>query len=76
MWKLIKRWWKYLVMREHVRFEQTTDPKVQLEQSMAEAHERDRVLREQAAIVLANQKQSQQRLEDRKSTRLNSSHRL
>jgi phage shock protein A len=63
MWKLIKRWWKYLVMREHVRYEQNTDPKVQLEQSMQEAHERDRVLREQAAIVLANQKQAQARLD-------------
>ncbi|MET0629087.1 MAG: PspA/IM30 family protein [Acidimicrobiia bacterium] len=63
MWKLIKRWWKYLVMREHLRHEQITDPKVQLEQSMQEAHERDRVLREQAAIVLANQKQAQARLD-------------
>jgi phage shock protein A len=63
MWKLIKRWWKYLVMREHLRHEQITDPKVQLEQSMQEARERDRVLREQAAIVLANQKQAQARLD-------------
>jgi phage shock protein A len=63
MWRLVKRWWNYLVMRGHLHHEQTADPTVQLEQSMQEARERDRQLRESAAIVLANQKQAQKRLD-------------
>ena len=63
MWKLIKRWWKYLVMRGHLDHERRADPAVQLAQSMQEAAERDNVLREQAAMVLANQRQAQARLD-------------
>ena len=38
------------------RFEENADPKVQLEQAMAEAQEQHRRLVEQAASVIANQK--------------------
>ena len=36
MWKVIKRRWNYLVAKLSGRFEETADPKVQLEQAMAE----------------------------------------
>ena len=63
MFKLIKRWWKYLVARANRHYEQSTDPRVQLEQTMRDAHERDRVLRDQAALVIAGQRQAQARLD-------------
>jgi phage shock protein A len=63
MWKVVKRWWKYLAMKLHVRHEENADPKVQLEQAIQEAKERHQQLTEQAANVIANQKQAQVRLE-------------
>ncbi len=62
MWKVIKRRWKYLVAKVSGRFEETADPKVQLEQAMAEAQEQHRRLVEQAASVIANQKQTELQL--------------
>jgi phage shock protein A len=64
MWKLVKRWWKYLVAVGHRHHEQTADPAVQLEQAVRAAQEDDRRLREQAAMVLANQRQAQRRLDE------------
>ena len=63
MWRFVKRWWKYLAMKLHVRHEEHADPKVQLEQAIQEAKERHQQLTEQAANVIANQKQAQVRLE-------------
>src|SRR6476469_6276276 len=63
MWKVVKRWWKYLAMKLHVRHEENADPKVQLEQAIQEAKERHQQLTEQAANVIANQKQAQVRLD-------------
>jgi phage shock protein A len=62
MWKVIKRRWRYLVAKVSGRFEETADPKVQLEQAMAEAQEQHRRLVEQAASVIANQKQTELQL--------------
>jgi len=62
MWKVMKRRWKYLVAKVSGRFEETADPKVQLEQAMAEAQEQHRRLVEQAASVIANQKQTELQL--------------
>ena len=62
MWKVIKRRWNYLVAKLSGRFEETADPKVQLEQAMAEAQEQHRRLVEQAASVIANQKQTELQL--------------
>jgi phage shock protein A len=63
MFKLVKRWWKYTTARLTGRFEESADPKVQLEQAISEAQEQHRRLTEQAANVIAHQKQTQMRLE-------------
>ncbi|MGQ0432658.1 MAG: PspA/IM30 family protein [Microthrixaceae bacterium] len=63
MFKALKRWWKYLGAKLGSTFNEKADPKVQLEQAILEAHEQHRKLREQAANVIANQKQTEMRLE-------------
>jgi phage shock protein A len=62
MWKVIRRRWKYMTAKLSGRFEENSDPKVQLEQAMAEAQEQHRRLVEQAASVIANQKQTELQL--------------
>ena len=62
MWKLIKRRWNYLTARLAGRLEESADPKVQLEQAINEAREQHRRLKDQAANVIANQKQTEMRL--------------
>ncbi len=62
MWKVLRRRWKYLTAKLSGRFEETADPKVQLEQAMAEAQDQHRRLVEQAASVIANQKQTELQL--------------
>ena len=46
-----------------MKLEESADPKVQLEQAIAEAREQHRKLTEQAANVIANQKQTQLKLD-------------
>ena len=46
----------------HVRFNERADPKVQLEQAITEAQDQQRRLKEQAANVIAHQKQTELRL--------------
>ena len=58
----LRKRWKYLVAKLTGRFEETADPKVQLEQAIAEAKDQHRRLKEQAANVIANQKQTELRL--------------
>ena len=58
----LRKRWKYLVAKLTGRFEETADPKVQLEQAIAEAKDQHRRLKEQAANVIANQKQTEIRL--------------
>ncbi|MFQ5556580.1 MAG: PspA/IM30 family protein, partial [Acidimicrobiales bacterium] len=62
MLKYLRRRWNYLVARLTGRFEQSADPRVQLEQAIAEAREQHKRLKEQAANVIANQKQTEMRL--------------
>jgi phage shock protein A len=62
MWKSIKRWWKYRVAKTDKAFNERADPAVQLEQAIAESQEQHRRLKEQAANVIANQKQAEMRL--------------
>ncbi len=62
MFKLVTKWWKYLTAKLTGSFNERADPKVQLEQAIAEAHGQHRRLKEQAANVIANQKQSELRL--------------
>jgi phage shock protein A len=65
MIKLLKKWWKYLGAKFNRSFEQNADPAVQLEQALKEAQDQHRRLKEQAANVIANQKQSELRLNAR-----------
>lgn len=62
MWKMLKTWWKYLAMLGRVRQRELADPKVQLEQAIEEAQQQHRRLVDQAASVIANQKQAETRL--------------
>jgi phage shock protein A len=62
MFKTLKRWWKYMGAKLNKSFDEKADPAVQLEQAITEAQEQHRQLREQAANVIANQKQLEMRL--------------
>jgi phage shock protein A len=62
MLKLLRRWWKYTVARMGGSFNEHADPKIQLEQAITEAHEQHKRLTQQAANVIANQKQTELRL--------------
>ncbi len=58
----MKKWWKYMGAKVSSVFNEKADPKVQLEQAITEAREQHRRLKEQAANVIANQKQNEMRL--------------
>jgi phage shock protein A len=62
MIKLIRRTWAYVTAALTGKFNQKADPKVQLEQALMEAQEQHRRLKEQAANVIANQKQADMQL--------------
>lgn len=62
MFKTMKKWWRYIGAKFNRNFEQRADPAVQLEQALTEAEQQHRRLKEQAANVIANQKQSELRL--------------
>ncbi|HVM10233.1 MAG TPA: PspA/IM30 family protein [Acidimicrobiales bacterium] len=62
MFKLFRRIWAYLTAAGTGKFNEMADPKVQLEQAIMEAQEQHRRLKEQAANVIANQKQTEMRL--------------
>ena len=63
MFKALRRWWKYMGAKLSGSLEERADPKVQLEQAIQEAQEQHRRLTEQAANVIAHQKQTQMRLD-------------
>ena len=56
------RRWRYFTAKTESRFEANADPKVQLEQAIADAQDQHRRLVEQAANVVANQKQHELQL--------------
>src|SRR5438270_5824757 len=62
MIKLIRRAWRYMTASLTGKFNEAADAKVQLEQAIGEAQEQHRRLMEQAANVIANQKQNEMRL--------------
>src|SRR6516162_4302091 len=62
MFKFFKRVWNYITTGANVKFEERADPKIQLEQAITEAQDQHRRLTEQAANVIANQKQTEMRL--------------
>jgi phage shock protein A len=63
MWDAMRRWWRYWAAKLGVRLDEKADPKVQLEQAIKEARQQHRQLVEQATNVIANQKQTQLRLD-------------
>lgn len=62
MIKLFRRWWNYIVARGESDFNKRADPKIQLEQAISESQEQHRQLKEQAANVIAHQKQTEIKL--------------
>jgi phage shock protein A len=62
MMDVLRKRWKYFTAKTDSRFEANADPKVQLEQAIADAQEQHRRLVEQAANVVANQKQHEMQL--------------
>ena len=62
MFKLVRKWWKYVTAKLSGRFDENADPKVQLEQAIAEAQQQHKRLKEQATNVIAGQKQAEIRL--------------
>ena len=62
MFKLMRRAWRYVTAALTGKFNEVADPKVQLEQAIIEAQDQHRRLKEQAANVIANQKQTEMRL--------------
>ena len=63
MLNTIKKWWKYLTAKADSEFEKNADPKIQLEQAIRESKEQHQRLKEQAANVIAHQKQTEMRLD-------------
>ncbi|HEY2429372.1 MAG TPA: PspA/IM30 family protein [Acidimicrobiales bacterium] len=66
-----RRWWSYLKAKMNSSLDERADPKVQLEQAIGEAQDQHRRLKEQAANVIANQKQTEMQL-NRAMTQLES----
>ncbi len=62
IWTSFKRRVKYFTAKSDTRFNERADPKVQLEQAIGEAQDQHRRLKDQAASVIANQKQAELRL--------------
>jgi phage shock protein A len=62
MFKTFKRMWRYLGAKLGASFDERADPKVQLEQAIAEAQDQHRRLKGQAANVIANQKLTEMQL--------------
>src|SRR5688572_7675781 len=62
MVKLLRRIGRYITAALTGKFNEAADPKIQLEQAIMEAQEQHRRLKEQAANVIANQKQTEMRL--------------
>jgi phage shock protein A len=62
MINLFRRMWRYMTASLTGKFNEAADPKVQLEQAITESQEQHRRLTEQAANVIANQKQTEMRL--------------
>src|SRR3954468_18064602 len=62
MFKALKRWWKYMTAKVSGSLDERADPKVQIQQAITEAQDQHRRLIDQAANVVANQKQLEMHL--------------
>lgn len=59
---VLRKRWRYFTAKADSRFEANADPKIQLEQAIADAQDQHRRLAEQAASVVANHKQHELQL--------------
>src|SRR4051812_47447232 len=62
MIKFFKRFWNYVTAGANQKFNEKADPKIQLEQALTEAQDQHRRLKEHAANVIAQQKQTELQL--------------
>ncbi len=62
MIKFFKRFWNYVTAGANQKFNEKADPKIQLEQAITEAQDQHRRLKEHAANVIAQQKQTEMQL--------------
>ena len=62
MIKFFKRFWSYLTAGANQKFNEKADPKIQLEQAIIEAQDQHRRLKEHAANVIAQAKQTEMQL--------------
>ena len=62
MIKFFKRFWNYITAGANQKFNEKADPKIQLEQAITEAQDQHRRLKEHAANVIAQQKQTEMQL--------------
>lgn len=62
MMKFFRRVWAYFGAGANQKFNEAADPKIQLEQALTEAQDQHRRLREHAANVIAQQKQTEMQL--------------
>src|SRR5699024_4728529 len=62
MIKFFKRLWNYITAGANQKFDEKADPKIQLEQAITEAQSQHRQLKENAANVIAQQKQTEMQL--------------
>lgn len=62
MIKFFKRFWNYVTAGANQKFNEKADPKIQLEQAITEAQDQHRRLKEHAANVIAQSKQTEMQL--------------
>ncbi len=67
MWRTIKKWWHNLWGKAEAKVDASADPTVQLNEAIRDAQEQHKELTEQAAAVIANQKQAEMRLNSKLS---------
>jgi phage shock protein A len=63
MANLFRKAWRYLTASLTGKFDEAADPKVQLDQAIAEAQAQHKLLRQRAAGVIANQKVTERQLD-------------
>src|SRR2546423_966871 len=63
MFRFMRRVWRYLTASLRGKFEEHADPKIQLEQAIEESQRQHKMLTEQAANVIAHQKQTEMQLD-------------
>jgi len=63
MGQFFRRLWRYMSAALTGKFEEKADPKIQIEQAIAEAQDQHRALTQRAASVIANQKKAEMDLD-------------